>query len=66
VKITLDYTFPEEFFLKQTPVWRLEREAALYIIRLFKEANHEIPESSMKVVIVNEKFNDFLFSEPVL
>jgi hypothetical protein len=48
VKITVEYIFPEEFFSKQTPVWRLEREAALYLSRLYKEANLELSEEALK------------------
>lgn len=54
-QIKLEYSFPNDFFMKQNPVWVLEREAAAYIRRLFKEARVEIPEELFKDLMHSDK-----------
>jgi hypothetical protein len=56
-RFKVEYTFPGEFFVKQHPVWVLEREAALCVRRLFKEARVEVP---------NELFTDLMHSDKQL
>lgn len=54
-QIKLAYSFPNDFFMKQNPVWVLEREAAAYIRRLFKESRVEIPEELFKDLMHSDK-----------